>query len=91
MTIVYGQVFDPHGRPEPEASIYFVSAPVSMPDIAQLTDEEGKFTLSAPVPGRYTLGVRSERWGDSQKTFEVSGEESLVIKVQLTPPEGPIL
>jgi hypothetical protein len=51
MTIVHGQVLDPHGKPEREASVYIISAPVSMPDIAQLTDEQGRFTLSAPIPG----------------------------------------
>ena len=90
MTIINGQVLDPHHRPEVEASVYIISAPISMPDIAQLTDEQGRFTLSAPVPGRYTLGVRSDRWGATQIIYETCGEDELVIEVQFTLTEGTV-
>ena len=82
MTLIYGQVFDPLGRPVGEASVYVVSAPVRMPDIAQLTDGQGKFIFSAPVPGLYILGVRSDSWGATQKRFEISSDEELVIEVR---------
>lgn len=88
MTIVYGQVFDPHGRPEGDASVYIVSAPVSMPDIAQLTDGQGRFAMSASVPGTYTLGIRSERWGAVHKTFEVGGVADIKIEVRFPSMEG---
>lgn len=83
MTTIEGQVIDPHGRPVGEAAIYIVASPVSLPDIAQLTDDEGRFTLSAPVPGRYIVGARSDRWGSAEAEVEVAGEEPARVKVQL--------
>jgi protocatechuate 3,4-dioxygenase beta subunit len=85
MTIIRGHVVDPQGRPVAEAAVYIVSAPVSMPDIAQLTDDQGQFAMSAPVPGHYTVGVRSDDWGLTQTDVEVSGEEPVDIEVRFTP------
>lgn len=82
VTTINGQVIDPEGRPIGEAAVYIVASPVSMPDIAQLTDGEGRFTLSAPVPGRYTVGARSDRWGTAQAEVEVAGEEPVSVKVR---------
>lgn len=84
MTIIRGQVVDSQGRPVAEAAAYIVSAPVSMPDIAQLTDDQGQFTMSAPVPGHYTIGVRSDDWGLTQTDVEVSGEEPVAVEVRFT-------
>jgi protocatechuate 3,4-dioxygenase beta subunit len=87
VAIIQGHVIDPHGRPMAEAAVYIVSSPVSMPDIGQLTDEQGQFKISAPVPGRYTVGVRSERWGSIQTEVEVGGEEPVSLKAQFTSEE----
>lgn len=71
---------DPQDHPVVEAAVYLVSAPVPMPDIAQLTDEEGRFSFAAQSPGSYTIGVHSDRWGTTQKTIEVSAEEALEVQ-----------
>ncbi len=86
MTVLRGQVVDPDGRPVLEAAVYVVSAPVPMPDIAQLTDEQGQFSLSAPVPGRYTVGARSDRWGSAQADVVVHGEDTISILIQIASP-----
>jgi uncharacterized GH25 family protein len=86
--IIRGHVVDPQGHPVAEAAVYVVSAPVSMPDIAQLTDEKGQFTMSVPKVGRYTLGFRSEAWGSTQTDIEVSSEEPVAIEVQFKQPAG---
>ena len=83
MTTIHGQVLSPHGQPVPEAAVYIVSAPVNMPDIAQLTDDQGQFIISAPVSGKYKIGVRSDTWGLAETVVEVSDESSVTIKVQL--------
>lgn len=75
---IHGHVTDPHGQPVAEAAVYVISAPVSMPDIAQLTDDGGRFTIAAPAPGHYTVGVRSDEWGSAQKDVEVGDGESTV-------------
>lgn len=88
MAIIQGQVVDPGGRPVAEAAIYVVSAPVNMPDIAQLTDAAGQFTMSVSAHGRYTIGARSDNWGLAQKDVEVSGDEPVTIKIQFNKLEG---
>lgn len=57
-----------------------------MPDIAQLTDDHGQFIISAPVPGPYTVGVRSDSWGLAQTDVEVSDKEPVTVEVQFTQP-----
>lgn len=41
--------------PVSEARVFFATAPVPLPDIATLTDEDGRFSLYAPAPGMYQL------------------------------------
>jgi protocatechuate 3,4-dioxygenase beta subunit len=84
VTIIQGCVIDPQSHPVAEAAVYIVSSPVSMPDTAQLTDEQGRFTISVPVPGRYTVGVRSEGGDAVQTEVEIKGEEPVSIEVQIT-------
>ena len=73
---------DPEGRPEIGVAVYIISAPVSMPDIAQLTDDRGEFMLAVAAPGCYTLGARSDRWGSAQTNVMVGNEEGLQISIQ---------
>lgn len=82
MTIIRGRVVDPQGSPVAGAAVYIISAPASMPDIAQLTDEQGQFALSASVPGHYTVGVRSDTWGLVQTDVQVAGEDQIAVEVQ---------
>ncbi|MCC6456063.1 MAG: carboxypeptidase regulatory-like domain-containing protein [Caldilineaceae bacterium] len=88
MTIIHGQVVDPQDLPLAQVAIYVISAPVSMPDIAQLTGELGEFTLSAPAPGSYTIGARSEKWGTTQAEVEVQGVEPVAVKMQFGAESG---
>lgn len=82
MAVIRGHVIDPQGHPVAEAAVYVVSAPTNMPDIAQLTDDQGQFATAAPIPGRYTLGARSDEWGSAQAEVEVSGEDEVTIEIQ---------
>ena len=88
MPIIQGQVVDPEGQPVAQAAVYFVSAPVNMPDIAQLTDDEGKFTTYLPTPGDYTLGARSDNWGEVQQEIQVIGENPLTMEMRFNKPGG---
>ena len=71
-----------------EASIYFVSAPVNMPDVAQLTDDEGQFTLSLSAKGQYVLGVSSDEWETTQTPIEIHGDEPLDVDIHMRVPVG---
>ncbi len=85
MTTIQGRVLNPQGGPVAEAAVYIISAPVRIPDIAQLTDDQGQFTLSAPLPGRYTVGIRSDTWGTTQTEIEVSNEGVITVEVRFAP------
>jgi hypothetical protein len=54
--LIVGTVVGARGEPVAGARIYFVEGPVPLPDIAAVTDSEGRFTLTAPAPGTYTVG-----------------------------------
>ncbi|MFK8846254.1 carboxypeptidase-like regulatory domain-containing protein [Streptomyces sp. Ac-502] len=66
MTVISGVVVDADGRPVPDARVYLAAGPGPFPDVAALTDDEGRFTLSAGTDGGYTVECRSERGGASQ-------------------------
>jgi len=53
--VISGVVSDASGRPVPQARVYFIDGPASLPDIAALTDSTGTFSLSAPVAGTYSI------------------------------------
>lgn len=81
MTIIQGHVVDPKNRPISNASVFLVSSPVSMPDVAQLTDSQGDFLLAVPVPGTYIIGVRSDNWGAIATEVQISGQENGTVQV----------
>jgi len=90
MTILRGRIVDKKGEPVNDAVVYVASAPVSLPDIGALTDEAGQFSFFAPVPGRYTLGARSERWGVTQIDIVVGKEPEQQITIRFgDSEEGP--
>jgi hypothetical protein len=88
VTIIRGKVVNPRGDPVAGAAVYVVSSPVSMPDIAMLSDERGEFALAFPAPGLYAVGARSGEWGAAQTKVEVAGEEEVTIEIRLTAAEG---
>ena len=89
MTRLLGTVTGPNGEKVEEASVYFLEGPVPLPDIAQLTNEQGEFRMAAPVPGTYRIGVRA---GDSEPvevTVEVRDEPEQAVQITVpgsTPP-----
>jgi hypothetical protein len=58
-SLVRGRVVDEDGAPVAGASIYIVAAPVSVPDVALLTDDDGRFEIAVPSPGQYRFGIRA--------------------------------
>jgi hypothetical protein len=58
--VISGVVKDDSGNAISGARVSFTSGPVPLPDIAALTDNNGSFVISTPVPGEYTIEVVSE-------------------------------
>jgi hypothetical protein len=64
--VIAGVVVNAEGNPLEGARVYFVAGPIPLPDIAALTDGNGRFALSAPVSGTYQLGISCQ---DSDRGF----------------------
>jgi hypothetical protein len=58
-TLVAGRVIARDGNPVSGAVVMFSASPVPVPDVAQVTGPDGRFTLAAPEPGRYVVAVRA--------------------------------
>lgn len=58
--MVQGQVRGPDGRPVAGARVVVTAAPVPVPEIAAVTDAEGRFELPAPAPGEYAFTAHAE-------------------------------
>lgn len=70
--LISGEVKDDKNNPVAEARISFIDGPVPLQDIATVSDDNGRFILSAPVPGEYTIEVVSE--GFISKNFRFATE-----------------
>ena len=53
--VIAGVVRGEEGEPAPGVPVYVVDAPAAMPDVAAVTDADGRFALTAPVAGRYAI------------------------------------
>lgn len=85
---IQGQVRSRDGRPLAEARVYYEDAPVPVPEIAALTDEEGRFHLSAPARGVYRLGAAMDGYESSSATVDVGPERSVHADITLVPTPG---
>jgi hypothetical protein len=80
--IVTGVVRGPASERVPLARVFIARGPVSVPDIAALTDAEGRFTLSFPVQGSYEVACVAEGYAPSATTIEVADDRNLRIELQ---------
>jgi Carboxypeptidase regulatory-like domain len=83
--IVAGVVRGPAGEPVPQARVFVARGPVPVPDIAALTDAEGRFALSLPAAGTYELACAAEGYLPTSATVEVTGEQERRLELRLTP------
>lgn len=70
--VMYGVVKDKNGNPVSQARVSFVAGPVPLPDIAALTNDDGKFVLSMPVAGEYVIEVISDEF--IKKSVKIKAE-----------------
>ncbi|MFE6161270.1 carboxypeptidase-like regulatory domain-containing protein [Streptomyces sp. NPDC056486] len=69
---ITGVVRDASGTPVTGAHVLFTDGPQPLPDIAALTDAEGRFSLSAPTTGVYTLTCRADPLSGPPGTAEAT-------------------
>ncbi|WP_409061283.1 carboxypeptidase-like regulatory domain-containing protein [Streptomyces sp. SYP-A7185] len=69
---ITGTVRDASGAPVPGAHVLFTQGPQPLPDIAAVTDAEGRFSLIAPTAGQYTLTCRADPLAGPPGTAETT-------------------
>jgi protocatechuate 3,4-dioxygenase beta subunit len=80
--VISGTVVDAHGRPVRGARVFLTDAPVPVPDIAALTDADGRFELTAPAPGSYTVGAASDVASASTRVTLPGEGEQVTLRVE---------
>ena len=81
--IIAGRVLDGGGNPVAGARVFFSAGPAALPDVAALTDEGGKFSLSAPAAGSYELQGVADGFGARTVTVEVRAGERKAMDIAL--------
>jgi Carboxypeptidase regulatory-like domain len=80
-----GVVRGPDGEPVPQARVFIAGGPVPVPDIAALTDAEGRFALSLPAAGAYQLECVADGFAPLSTTVEVGGGREAQVELRLIP------
>lgn len=82
---ISGVVRDQQGNPIAGARVAFTAGPVSLPDIAALTDSAGRFTLSAPTRGKYTIQCIADGFAPVSVTVQVDSAQKMQVEIELSP------
>ncbi|UNO42467.1 carboxypeptidase-like regulatory domain-containing protein [Streptomyces sp. MST-110588] len=86
MAVISGVVVGAAGEAVPNARVYVVQGPGPFTDVAALTDDEGRFALSAGTDGTYTVECRAE-WGQESRvaraTVAVRGGAAAELRIRV--------
>lgn len=74
MGSVSGVVLDADGEPVPDARVYFTSAPGPIQDVAAVTQPDGRFVLTTPLEGSYTLEATVDGIAVARTTVAVAAD-----------------
>lgn len=80
--MIGGVVQDDSGVAVEGARVYFVDAPVAMPEVAALTGPDGRFSLGAPVAGSYTVECRADGFTVARITVHTGEARSLTLTLR---------
>jgi Carboxypeptidase regulatory-like domain len=80
--LIVGTVVDARGEPVAGARVYFIEGPVPLPDIAAVTDSEGRFTLTAPAAGTYTVGGAFDDVATPQRVTVAEGTREVTLRLE---------
>lgn len=80
--MISGEVRSPAGDAVADVRVFIVDGPASFSDIAALSDSNGRFSLSTPVEGTYTLTCAAE--GFAPVTVEVSVPLKKSLRIELS-------
>ena len=82
-TVISGTVQGPGNKPVAGARVYFTDGPVAFPEIAALTDDNGRYSLTAPAPGEYVVACAADDLAGKSRTVKVKGGKGVVLDFQL--------
>jgi hypothetical protein len=80
-TIISGRVTGRDGRPIAGAHVMFAYGPVALPDIAQVTDANGAFALTAPADGTYRIVVKASGFESVERDVAVRRQAPTSIEI----------
>jgi hypothetical protein len=83
--VVRGTVLGPDGSPVPQARVYFVTGPEPFPDIAALTDQEGRFALAGAAGGPYGIECAAEGFERERVTVDLADGAERRVEITLRP------
>jgi hypothetical protein len=81
--VIAGVVKANNGNAISGARVFFITGPVPLPDIAALTNIDGTFVLSAPVPGDYVIEVVSEGFVTKKVKISIEGNQQKHVEINL--------
>lgn len=71
------------GNPIRGAAVYVVEGPSPVQDIAQLTGEDGRFSISVPQPGNYKIGVNAPGLEKAELDVHVTRDEAKAESIEI--------
>jgi hypothetical protein len=75
---IAGRVHLPDGTPIVEARVSIASGPVPTPDVALLTDGEGRFRLHVPTSGHYEVACHADGMAPASVRVAISSDVSSI-------------
>lgn len=88
-SLVQGRAHRTDGGAVVEARVFFSIAPVAVPDVALLTDDQGRFTLFAPAPGHYEVACHAEGLKPVTVPIDIpAGQKEVQVDIELTAEAG---
>ena len=78
-----GRVITRDGQPVVDATVAVTGDSPPHPDIAALTDEEGRFEFHDVIPGKYELTATSDQYSSARCQVEVGQGARAQAKIRL--------
>ncbi len=76
--VISGTVLSATGQPVALARVYVLAAPGPVPDVALLTDADGRFEIGTLQPGAYEIGASTDGLGSGRVAVRVERADARV-------------
>jgi hypothetical protein len=81
--LVHVTVLGSGGEAVANARVFFESGPAELPDVAALSDEQGRVAIGVPRAGRYRIVCAAEGYRTARRDIEVSAPQGCSLTVGL--------